>query len=81
MAQVYERVLWTLDQERILLEEAVWTPRLSARSWRRLHTRHAELLDIITIVKALRDRHHGNAPAPTLRSTPRLNRPDAGYGE
>lgn len=80
MVQAYERILWALGQERAMLEESVWVPRLSARRWRRLHTRHLQLLDTIAIVRAMRDRHLGNTPAPIHRS-PRLNRPDAGYGE
>ena len=79
--QAYERILWALEQERIGLEEAVWKPRISARRWRRLHTRRAELLDIIVIVKALRDRHTGNPTSPPLPKAPPRTRPTTGYGE
>ncbi len=78
--QVYDRILWTLNEERLLLEETVWAPRISARHWRRLHTRYAELQEIIAIVRALRDRHVGAAPPPPRR-LPVLNPPQSEYGE
>lgn len=81
--EVYRRVLWMLDEERRTLESAVWAPRIGVRKWRRLHSQHSYLTEVIAIVTAMRDRHTGVpiAPPKPRPRPPSVDAPDIGYGE
>lgn len=79
--EVYNRILWVLEQELQAFTEAIWQPRTTSRRFRRLHAQRTRLAEDIAIIRAMHDRHLGLAGRPPGPPIPKTNAPRSPYGE
>jgi hypothetical protein len=80
--EVYNRVLWVLAEEKRLLEEAIWAPRMSPKKTEAMRVRRDCLGELTVLIEALKSRHLGE-PIKRHRRTmaPVPAGPLTGYAE